>query len=123
MTDEWLTGYAPVEWREGYTHLIRAPGDPDERLARGHGRARQRRWGEAGPSRKISKMDSEQIVEELLSALGEEELTFNAISVRAFDLTADVAFGTKINALLWDLVDEGALEHTRRAPVRFRKRV
>ena len=121
MTDQWLTGYAPEEWRDGYTHLIRAPGDPDEVAPRGHGRARQRRWGES-PHRAVATMDADAVVDALLDALGDDELTFNALSVRAFDLTADVAFGTKINALLWDLVDEGALEHTGGSPVLFRRR-
>lgn len=121
MAHRWLTGYAPLEWRTAYTHVIRAPDDPDEKDTRGHDGTRQRRWGMA-PHKVIATMDPDRIVDVLISTLGDEAMTFNALSVRAFDLTADITYDTRVDRLLWDLVEEGVLEHTEAAPVLFRRR-
>jgi hypothetical protein len=116
----WVTGKPRAEWREGYTQLIRAPGDPDEKATRGYDGERQKRWGIA-PHRRIKALHPDQLAADILVALGDKEMTFNAISVKAFDLTADVVYLTMINAVLWDLVEDEVLEHTLEAPILFRR--
>jgi len=114
----WVFG--AVADREGlaaYTHLVRAPGDP-QRTPRPKGGHQDR-----APHRTLAKRPAAELEELLLEGLADgEPRTFNRLGVEIFDLTADVLFTTPVNAALWRLVDRGEIEHTLEAPVLFRRR-
>lgn len=46
--------------------------------------------------------------------------TFNALCVEIGDITADVAYCEAPDLALWELVCDGALQHTIKAPILFR---
>lgn len=50
-----------------------------------------------------------------------EPRTFNRICVELGDVTADVAFEKAPDHALWELVAQGAVEHTMTAPILFRR--
>lgn len=112
----WDTGYVvPEDRRNGYTHLIRSPDDP-KRSPRPKGG-----WKDRAPHLTLRKANRLVLGLRLLEVLGEQELTLNSIAVLGWDLTADVVFTTPINDILWDLVEQGVLEHSMKAPILFRK--
>lgn len=127
MATEWHTGPYPQgvraeidHGRYQYTHMIRAPEDP-ERLSREerrriHGPGVVTKW------QKLHKRPVEEFREEILAHMADgKQRTFNRISVELYDYTADVA-GPAITKAVFDLVEERELEHTMDAPVYFRKR-
>ncbi len=127
MATEWHTGPYPQgvraeidHGRYQYTHMIRAPGDP-ERLSREerrriHGPGVVTKW------RKMHKRPVAEFREEILAHMADgKERTFNRIAVELYDYTADVA-GPAITKAIFDLVEERELEHTMGAPIYFRKR-
>lgn len=114
---------APCEHRvrHGFTHMIRAPGDPERQTRE----ARRARLGpgsttEAMRSRKTRSPDA--ALAEVLELLSDgEPRTLNRIGVELWDQTADVVD----DRIWWAIVDaviEGQLEHCSRAPILLRRR-
>jgi hypothetical protein len=114
-------GYAPAAldaMREHapYTHMIRAPGDP-ERRARGH----VHKLGLA-PHLGLAAYSHEQLRHMLWDTLGAcpgEPLTFHALSVHLFDLGADVTGCGVLDRALFSLVCDGHVAMTLQAPILF----
>lgn len=99
-----------------YLHVIRAPGDP-ERSAR----EEDRRLG-SRPHHALAKMGQGELQGALWEVLGEaseEGLTFNAMAVMLFDVTADVAAFGALDRALFSLVESGCVAMTHTAPIRF----
>lgn len=100
-----------------YVHLIRAPSDParSPRPGFASGRDQNDEW------RAIAKLPISRVKRAILHLLKDAvPRTFNRICVELWDKTADVLFETAPDAALWELVSEGELEHTLRAPILFR---
>lgn len=112
----WVTGLAAERGGMAvFTHLIRAPGDPERqpREATRDGRALWRR--------KLTKMPSAAFRRPLLSLLASgPPRTFNALGVELLDKTSDVLFQLPPDVALWWLVEQGFVEHTMEAPILFR---
>lgn len=105
-----------------YTHVIRAPDDPDRR-PRGSGG--EHALGVA-PHQSIQKMSRHELTWLLWEALGEAEtngLTFHALSVHIFDLGADVTCMGPLDEALFAMVARGWVAMTMEAPVRFLRTV
>ncbi|OGQ89542.1 MAG: hypothetical protein A2289_07140 [Deltaproteobacteria bacterium RIFOXYA12_FULL_58_15] len=141
--DAWLTGPNAFTARaqesaysddEGYTHLIRDPGDP-ERLTREE--AKRLGIRELAPHTKLDETpvsEWRRLIRAHLHDRGSStgypdadkvkavrtEFTFNHIMVELADVTADIAFSTNADRALWSLVHQGVLEHTASSPVLFR---
>lgn len=99
-----------------YTHLIRAPGDPERRP-----RGRQHPLGYA-PHHKLAQLSHNRLrrlLMELFDATLGSARTFHTVSVLLFDVGADVTFDGPLDAALWSLVSDGYLAMTLGAPVRF----
>lgn len=131
----WDAGFVPIEFRKGYTHLIRAPDDP-ERLSR----QERKRLGlhDPAPHRTLSKTSRIEWrrriaahlrnrqgstgypTEDKKRGLPRRASTFNRICVEMLGVTADIAFTTPVNHALWDLVERRVVEHTLVAPILFR---
>lgn len=119
--DEWWTQPPAREGAHQYTVMVRSPLDP-ERAPRPEGGQKDRR-----PHLTFNKMEVEQLEAALLGELerlADREIspTFNELGVNLWDKTADVMGGTKVEDALWNLVRQGKVEYTPRAPVRFRTR-
>jgi len=104
-------------WRSGpskYLFWVRAEGDPERRtpgLVGAYG---------VDPHNKLNRMDLEQLRRlawGCLSAVPGEPMTFNAMSVILFDLTADVTGQTAFEDAVWSLVADGCVAMTLEAPV------
>jgi hypothetical protein len=115
---DWISGYQ-VD-REGvfaYVHLVRAPDDP-ERPPRPAGGQADRR-----PHLTLDKSKPEDWREPLRALLADGQArTFNRIGVELLDLTADVLFESPVDRALWELVFDGEVEQTMKAPILFRRR-
>lgn len=116
---EWVTGNA-VD-RSGlaqYTHLIRSPDDP-ERSPREARKGKETAW------LRLTAKATRGAWKTSIAALLADGVprTFNRIAVELSDMTADVVFGKAPDQALWELVHEGAIEHTTKAPILFRQRV
>ena len=104
-------------WRQGtskYTLLIRSPDDPERQTPGMRGA-----YG-VDPHHKLNRMDQEQLrglIWGCLTNHPHEPMTFNELSVRLFDLTADVTGGTRLEDALWSLVHQGCLAITTTAPI------
>jgi hypothetical protein len=117
--DEWTCEPVDRSGPAAYVHVIRGDGDPEE-SARGEGTDRRARWGIA-PHLKLDATVRGTWTGPILRLLREQPaLTFNAISVTLTGLTANVTFETPLDEALWALVDRGLVEHTLRAPIRWR---
>lgn len=121
-TYAWHTGEIPD--RRGarrYTEMIRAPGDP-ERSSREARRAKHGRESTTLWRKELKKHPSlwgPRILELLKDG---RPRTLNAISVELVDYGADFTAGRALGEALWALVEAGAVEHTLKAPIRFRWR-
>ena len=114
--ERWWSGPYPAGFREGmaqYTHMIRAPGDPE----------RSERTERAGPgdTRRVCnhfhRMNVQHAKTAILAHVADGlPRTFNRIVVELWDLTADMA-GDRIEQALFDLVAEHKLQHTLVAPI------
>jgi len=109
--------------RNGFTHMIRAPADP-ERQSREQRRARLggtvAASGEVMRSRKTRT--PEQALVEVKALLGDgKPRTLNAIGVELWDQTADMV-DDRIWWAIVDAVAAGEVEHTVRAPILIRLR-
>lgn len=116
----WHSGPYPSN---GFTHMIRAPADP-ERQSREQRRARlggtAAASGEVMASRKTRT--PEQALAEVKVLLGDEKpRTLNAIGVELWDQTADMV-DDRIWWAIVDAVAAGEMEHTVRAPILIRMR-
>lgn len=109
--------------RNGFTHMIRAPGDP-ERQTREQRRARlggvAAAAGEVMRSRKTRT--PEAALAQVLELLADGKArTLNAIGVELWDQTADM-----VDDLIWhaivDAVAAGQLEHSMKSPILIRRR-
>lgn len=113
----WVTG--PVVDRSDlaqFTHVIRSPTDPGRSARDGKRRA------DIAPHRTLNKLPKQEVRSKILNHLLDgTERTFNRIGVELWDLTADVLFTTQVNDVLWELVADGLIEHTLKAPVLFRR--
>jgi hypothetical protein len=104
-------------WRRGtsrYTLLIRSPTDPERQTPGMRGA-----YG-VDPHNKLNRMDAgelEALVWRCLSAHPGEPMTFNELSVRLFDLTADVTGDTAFERAVWSMIEHGCLAMTMEAPV------
>lgn len=101
-----------------YVHIIRAPGDPDERMARG-AKARARTPGSENDRKKKSGTPEEwcaRIVEHLRDG---EPRTFNRITVELIGATADALLHSPIDRGLWLAVERELIAYTLAAPVFF----
>jgi len=119
MKLEWDYGYkVPDERRKGYTHLIRARSDPDERVKRGKAAGYDPQgW------RKLSKQPISRHEKRILKLLDDgKPRTFNRIGVEIWGRTADMLAATTINDALWNLVEKDQVEHDLVAPILFRAR-
>jgi hypothetical protein len=98
-----------------YVHLIRDPNDP-ERSPRPVGGRLDR-----APHRTLAEVAVESCRSDIVGLLSDgEPRTFNAIGVELLDHTADTLFLSPYDEALWQLVEEGLLEHTLEAPIFFR---
>lgn len=115
---DWFTGTADRSGLSAFTHLIRAKGDPEERKARGGAKS------DKTPHKTLERTPVETWRKQLLDLLVDgEPRTFNRICVEVVDgHTADVCFQENPNRALWQLVDEGLVEHTTDAPILFRRK-
>ena len=52
-----------------------------------------------------------------------DPMTFNELSVRLFDLTADVTLGSGFEDALWSLIEQGCVAMTLEAPIVFLRSV
>jgi hypothetical protein len=113
---EWVTG--DVIDRSGpaaYTHLIRAADDPEEG-ARGKGKRDPLGW-----KKTVKKGDLAEWRKRILDLLAKHgPSTYNALSVHATGLTADITFEELPDKALWSLVSDGLVEHTMASPILFR---
>lgn len=112
---DWVTG--DVIDRRGaaaYAHLIRGKNDPKERLPQG-----QRDpfyW-----KKSVQKGDLAEWRKKLLDLLATHgPSTYNALSVHATGLSAEITFQEMPDKALWSLVSDGLVEHTLKAPILFR---
>ncbi len=116
---EWRTGPIARPDAHRYVHLIRANDDP-ERSTREARKSRgvdsNKRWRELLRPNSVDEW-RHAIVAHLQDGVPR---TFNQLCVELGDITADIAFEKGPDRALWDLVEEGILEHTLRAPIRFR---
>lgn len=106
---------------DAYTHLVRAPDDPervDIRTLPEAIRDRKAAWRLS-----LAKQPASAFRDPILALLGDGVVrTFNRIGVELLDKTADVLFGLPPDHALWELVSEGLVEHTMTVPVFFRRR-
>lgn len=113
----WHTG--PLDRSEGcqYVHLIRGPDDPERS-------PRSARQGDTTAWKRKTRATPENIVawkERIVDLLTDgHPRTFNAITVTIADITADIGFDGAPDMALWELVEEGRVEHTDTAPIQFR---
>jgi len=100
-----------------YLHLVWGEGDP-ERKPRPKGGQKDRT-----PHHTFNKMSDEDLQTAIVEHLRDDiPRTFNRICVELWDKNASILFKTKADQALWDLVEEGILEHTFEVPVLFRLR-
>lgn len=101
-----------------FTAMIRCPNDP-ERSPRPKGGQKDR-----SPHltlKKLSWVDMRQFVYNGLAKHGAS--TINRLAVLELNLTADVLMGSgHFDEALWGLVEAGWIEHTNKAPIKFRVR-
>ena len=98
-----------------YAHLVRGPVDP-ERSPRPPGGREDR-----APHRTLATATLEDCRAQILGLLGDgRPRTFNAIGVELLDHTANTLFRSPYDRAVWQLVDEGTLEHTLDVPILFR---
>jgi len=117
---EWSTGQRlDTSGAAVYVIMIRAPGDPDRKPRSAGPGGRQ---ADRTPHQTIKKRDVADIRSEISAHMADgKPRTFNAIGVELWDKTADIVGGTKAEDALWQLVEAGELEHTLKAPIRFRR--
>ena len=103
-------------WRQGagrYTLWLRGEDDPERQTPGMRGA-----YG-VDPHHTINRMDEgelEGLVWGCLGAHPGDPMTFNALSVRLFDLTADVTGDTALEHALWSLVTQGCVAMTLQGP-------
>lgn len=111
---KWNTGAIDREGPARYIHLIRSYRDPERT-------SREQRKGQVTAWRTLMKRPVPELKAEILELLKDgKPRTFNAIGVELWDKTADILFENAPDFALWQLVDEGKLEHTLEAPIYFR---
>lgn len=125
---EWSSGFFPPEWREGmavYMPMARAPGDPERSTRKAKHAAREA----AGRHRldyewrALRKLPAEEWARLVLDHLGDGVArTANRIGVELCDHTADVMPSAFFRAL-FDLAEQGWLEHTMEIPIFWRARL
>ncbi len=74
------------------------------------------------PHNKINRMGLEELRSVVWACLTQHSgtsMTFNELSVRLFDLTADVTSGTSLEDALWSLVGDGCVALTYEAPIQW----
>ena len=116
LGDDMITGDEPD--RSGihaYLTMIRGPKDPERSQRPVGGRS------DRAPHRTIAKTNPRAWHEPLLASLAEHgSSTFNALSVRILDKTADITCDTVFETALWRLVCERQVAFTMNSPVYFR---
>jgi len=119
-TFEWTHDPVDQEGLAAFTHLIRAPDDPD-RSPRPHGGR-----ADKTPHQTLRRGGRETFMawrSEIVATLGDgTPRTFHRLCVEIADLGADIGFQETPDFALWSLVDQGILEHTLEAPILFRLR-
>lgn len=97
-----------------YAFWVRSPHDPKRQT---HGM--RGKYG-VDPHNKLNQMDQEELcvlIWRCLSAHPGHPMTFNALSVRLFDLTADVTGDTAFEDAVWLMLAQGCVAMTLAAPV------
>jgi hypothetical protein len=96
-----------------FTHLVRAPDDPEETVKRGRG-------GDAHGWRKLDFTTIPEWMELIKEHMKDgERRTFNRMMVEICGRTADVCFDKNPDKALWELVAKGYLHHTMQIPIYF----
>jgi hypothetical protein len=104
-----------------YTHIIRAPDDPERSDIRALPEALRDRTARWRRELKSSRVDAWRwAIWQLLS--DGQPRTFNRIGVELLDKTADVLLELPPDRALWSLVADKRVEHTTSAPILFRAR-
>ena len=103
-----------------YTLVIRSPLDPERQTS-----GMQGAYG-VDPHNALARIgrgELEALIWRCLSAHQGTPMTFNELSVRLFDLTADVALGSGFEDALWSLIEQGCVAMTLEAPIVFLRSV
>jgi hypothetical protein len=120
MDREWRTGWRPdysAQPLSEYLIMIRSPDDP-KRSGRPKGGRKDKT-----PHHTFKKMLNRDIGRAITALLADgKPRTLNGISVELWDQNASVTGGTKVETVLWDLVQNMELEFTLESPVLFRRR-
>ena len=107
----WYVGLPDREDGFGFTHLIRAKGDP-ERPPRGAVGATD--W------KRVNDLTVAQWARRIEAHLGDgTPRTFNRIAVELTGFTADVVFGENPDGGLWHAVQQGRVAWSADGPVHF----
>ena len=102
----------------GYTHLVRAAGDPERS---GAAKEQGRGWTGYVLQRKLKQGCLGDFTGSILGLLGDGVArTFNRIAVELLDVTADVAFGTPFEDALEELFDCEQIEMSEGLPIYWR---
>jgi hypothetical protein len=105
-----------------FTHIIRAPDDPERSDIRKLPEALRDR--EATWRRRLKTSSVKDWKSAIWTLLSDgQPRTFNRIGVELVDKTADLLIDLPPDRALWALVAEGRVEHTMGAPILFRARV
>lgn len=111
---------ADVDGLRAYLHIVRAPDDPDRSAGPREGGPRRK---DSAPHTTANRSSVQDHGAEILAHLADDvPRTFNRICVEVWDKTADIFYGTKVDAALWALVATGQIEHTNRVPILFRRK-
>ena len=98
-----------------YLHLIRSAQDP-ERSPRPEGGRLDR-----APHRTLTRTAVDHWAARICERMADGVArTFNRIGVELLDQSSDMLLDSPVDQALWQLVDQGTLEHTMEAPILFR---
>ena len=102
----------------GYTHLVRAAGDPERR---GAAKEQGRGWSGYVLQRKLKQGCLGNFTVPILALLADAiPRTFNRIAVEMLDVTADVVFATPFEDALEELFDCEQIEMSEGLPIHWR---
>lgn len=123
---EWSTGYFPAHWRTGtalFMPMLRAPGDPSRRSREARQAHRRLQNLDNYEWIELRKKTAAQWREIILTHMDDGQArSANRIAVEICDHTADI-MGELFYEALFDLAEDGWLEHTTKTPILWRARM